>query len=358
MTLLTRIRQLLSVRRHPVAVVTGSVVVVFSAAVLLGDVAGHAPLLHTLRGVTPEWFALCFVAQAVAYVGYVFALRETARVDDGPRLDFRHAANVVAAGFGAFFSASAAGGFEVDYWALRHAGASRREALKRVFGLGTLEYAVLAPAAMFSAIAILADASDHVRPSMSWPWLAVFPGAAFAVWASQPHRASRWGRVDHGSGRVRSVFGHFVAGLSVVRRLLVQPRAHGLAFVGAAMYWFGEILCLWAALMAFGAQVRVPVLIVGFATGYVLTRRSLPAGGAGVAEVALVFALVWLHVAFAPALLGVFAYRFFNFWLALLPAFAARHTMRTIRAETVLGGEARLAAGGLIRPRAAPRSRG
>src|SRR5581483_9825597 len=135
MTLLTRIRQLLSVRRHPVAVVTGSVVVVFSAAVLLGDVAGHAPLLHTLRGVTPEWFALCFVAQAVAYVGYVFALRETARVDDGPRLDYR---------------------------ALRHAGASRREALKRVFGLGTLEYAVLAPAAMFSAIAILADASDHV----------------------------------------------------------------------------------------------------------------------------------------------------------------------------------------------------
>jgi len=339
MTILRRIRQVLSVRRHPVAVVVGSIVVVFSAAVLLGDLAGHAPLLHTASRVAPEWFALCLVAQVIAYLGYVFALRETARVDDGPRLDFRHAANVVAAGFGAFFSASAAGGFEVDYWALRHAGASRREALKRVFGLGTLEYAVLAPAAMFSAIAILADASDNVRPSMSWPWLAVIPGAAFAVWASQPHRATRWGSIDNDSGRLRTAFGNFVAGLSVVRRLVQQPRAHGLALVGTAMYWFGEILCLWAALMAFGAQVRVPVLIVGFATGYVLTRRSLPAGGAGIAEVALVFALVWLHVAFAPALLGVFAYRFFNFWLALLPAFAARGTMRTIRAETALGGK-------------------
>jgi len=112
-----------------------------------------------------------------------------------------------------------------------------------------------------------------------------------------------------------------------------------MAFVGTAMYWFGEILCLWAALMAFGAAVEVPVLIVGFATGYVLTRRGLPAGGAGIAEVALTFALVWLHVPFASALLGVFAYRFFNFWLALLPAFAARRTMHAIRIDLRSGGE-------------------
>ncbi|MBV8394672.1 MAG: flippase-like domain-containing protein, partial [Actinobacteria bacterium] len=241
--------------------------------------------------------------------------------------------NVVAAGFGAFFSASAAGGFEVDYWALRHAGLTRREALKRVLGLGTLEYAILAPAAMFSAIAILVDASDHVRASMSWPWLAVFPGAALAIWLAQPDRAARWGRIDGRDGRLRRAFGHAVAGLSVVRSLFAQPRTHGLGLAGASLYWFGEMLCLWAALMAFGAPVRVPVLIVGFATGYVLTRRGLPFGGAGVAEVALTFALVWLHVPFAPALLAVFSYRFFNFWLALVPAFAARGTMARIRAE-------------------------
>jgi uncharacterized membrane protein YbhN (UPF0104 family) len=309
----------------------GSVAAVFLVALFLGDVAGHAPILETARHVRPEWFALCLVAQAVAYLGYVFALRETARVDGGPALAFRHAASVVAAGFGAFFSASAAGGFEVDYWALRHAGASRREALRRVLGLGTLEYAVLAPAAMFSAIAILSDAGDHVRPSMSWPWLAVFPGVAVAAWATQPARAGRWIRVGADDGRCRRAAGHAVAGLSIVRRLVQQPRAHGMAFVGTAMYWFGEILCLWAALMAFGAQVQVPVLIVGFATGYVLTRRGLPAGGAGVAEVALTLALVGMHVPFAPALLAVFSYRFFNFWLALIPAFAARGTMRTIR---------------------------
>jgi uncharacterized membrane protein YbhN (UPF0104 family) len=330
--MLSRVSRMVSTTRHPVAIVAGSGVAVFLVAYFLGDVAGHARITATLKNVRPEWFALCLVAQAVAYLGYVFALRETAHVDDGPRLGFRHAAHVVAAGFGAFFSASAAGGFEVDYWAMRHAGASRREALTRVLGLGTLEYAILAPAAMFSAIAILADASEHVRPSMTWPWLAVVPGAAVATWLSQPERARRWRRIDRHHGPFRRGLAHAVSGLSILRRLIVQPRAHGMAFVGAAVYWFGEILCLWAALMAFNAQVRVPVLIVGFATGYVLTRRGLPAGGAGIAEVALTFALVWLHVPFASALLGVFTYRFFNFWLALLPAVAARETVRQIRA--------------------------
>jgi uncharacterized membrane protein YbhN (UPF0104 family) len=332
---LPRLSTVLSARRHPLAVMAGAAAAVFLVAVFLGEVAGHAPVRETMRQVRPEWFALCLVAQVVAYFGYVFALRETARVDGGPALPFRHAASVVAAGFGAFFSGSAAGGFEVDYWALRHAGVGRPEALRRVLGLGTLEYAVLAPAAMFSAIAILADAGDHVRPSMSWPWLAVFPGVAVAVWATQPDRALRWIDAELDDGRFRRGAGHAIAGLSVVRRLVQQPRAHGMAFVGTAMYWFGEILCLWAALMAFGAQVQVPILIVGFATGYVLTRRGLPAGGAGVAEVALTLALVGLHVPFAAALLGVFSYRFFNFWLALVPAFAARGTMRAIRAAPV-----------------------
>jgi uncharacterized membrane protein YbhN (UPF0104 family) len=331
--MLSRVSRMVSTTRHPVAVVAGAGVSVFLVAYFLGEVAGHARITQTLRNVSPAWFVLCLAAQAVAYLGYVFALRETAQVDDGPRLGFRHCANVVAAGFGAVFSASPAGGFEVDYWAMRHAGASRREALTRVLGLGTLEYAILAPAAMFSAIALLADASEHARPSMTWPWLAVVPGAAVAIWLTQPHRARRWRRISSDHGRLRRGLAHAVAGLSILRRLVVQPRTHGMAFVGVSMYWFGEILCLWAALMAFHAQVRVPVLIVGFATGYVLTRRSLPAGGAGVAEVALTFALYWLHVPFASALLGVFTYRFFNFWLALVPALAASGTVRTIRAE-------------------------
>jgi uncharacterized membrane protein YbhN (UPF0104 family) len=59
----------------------------------------------------------------------------------------------------------------------------------------------------------------------------------------------------------------------------------------------------------------------------------LPAGGIGIAEVALTFGLHWLGVPFASALLGVFTYRIFNFWLALVPALAVLPTVRMIRRE-------------------------
>ena len=78
------------------------------------------------------WLAPAFGAQCLAYVAYAFALQGTARVDGGPRLGFRLAMRVVAAGFGAWFARSSKGGFELDYRALRGAGARRQEALSRV----------------------------------------------------------------------------------------------------------------------------------------------------------------------------------------------------------------------------------
>jgi len=318
-------------RRHPYLVILASVGIGAGTAVLLGWLAGRANVLHVLAAVNPIWFLVCVGAEIVAYLGYVLALHETARVDEGPRLGLAHAAQVVAAGFGAFFAASAAGGFEVDYWALRRAGVPRREALNRVMGLGTLEYVVLAPAALGAALALLAGSGKHVYLSLTLPWLLVVPGFVFAGWASSPKRSSRM--IDtRGMGRIRTMFGHMVSGLMVLRRLAANPLPHGgLAFTGTALYWFGEIACLWAALQAFHADVAIPALILAYATGYVVTRRAFPAGGVGISEVLLTFALFWLGVPFTPALLAVFSYRIFNFWLALLPAFAVSGSVRRMR---------------------------
>lgn len=318
-------------RRHPFVVVLGSAGVGAGTAILLGWLAGEVNVFHALGFVNPIWFVACVGFELVAYLGYVLALHETARVDYGPRLGLGQAARVVAAGFGAFFAASAAGGFEVDYWALRRAGASRRDALTRVVGLGTLEYAVLAPAALGASLALLAGSGKDVYPSLTLPWLLVVPGFAFAGWATSPNRRRRLSSV-HGKGRLRTIFGHGVSGLSMLRRLLAHPLPHGgLAVLGTAVYWFGEIGCLWASLRAFHADVAIPALILAYATGYVVTRRALPAGGVGISEALLTFALVWLGVPFTPALLGVFSYRLFNFWLALVPAFAVSGTVRRIR---------------------------
>ena len=76
-----------------------------------------------------------------------------------------------------------------------------------------------------------------------------------------------------------------------------------------------------AALHAFGSpRPAVAALIIGYATGYALTRRTLPLAGAGVVEALLPFSLVWVGAGLAPAVLAVFLYRIFNLWLPLIPA--------------------------------------
>ena len=107
-----------------------------------------------------------------------------------------------------------------------------------------------------------------------------------------------------------------------------QPR--NLTWAAMAAYWLGDMACLWACLRAFGVQLSVPALIVAYATGYAMTRRTLPLGGAGIVEALLPFALLWGGSPLAAAVLAVFAYRVFNLWLPLLPALASLPTLRRL----------------------------
>jgi len=215
---------------------------------------------------------------------------------------------------------------------LRSAGEDRDGAVARVLALGALEYAVLAPAALISAIALLVSGED-VSKTLTLPWLLVIPGAVVAIWLSSPKRAKRYAKPS--GGRLRHAFAHFVAGLSILRSMFVAPpREHGLGLLGTALYWAGDIACLWGALQVFGnPRLSLPALILGYATGYVLTRRSLPAGGAGVVEIALTFALHWMGFPFVRALLGVVVYRIFNLWLPILPALATLPAVNELRRE-------------------------
>lgn len=303
------------------------------AVALLADLAGAERLDRAARHLHPGWLGLCLGGELLAYAGYVLAVRDTARVDRGPTLSFGQSLQAVIGGFGVFAATRTSGGFAVDYWALRSAGETRDGAVARVLALGALEYAILGPAALCSAVALLVD-DQGVSLGLTLPWLAVIPGAAVAVWLSAPKRARRY--ADPGSGgRLRRVFAHVVAGLSILRTMfLAPPREHGLGLAGTAAYWAGDIACLWGALEFFGnPRLSIPALILAYATGYVLTRRSLPAGGAGVVEIALTFALHWFGLPFVRALLGVVVYRLFNLWLPIVPALAVLPAVDELRRE-------------------------
>lgn len=290
---------------------------VLALAALFG-VAWAAGFSSVVRLVLhPRWWWLpaAVGGEVLAYAGYTLAYRETVRAEGGTELRTPRAAALVATGFGVFLHG---GGFALDREALRRSGMDEHESRQRVLALGTLEYAVLAPAAAIAALIVFVRAT-HVSSTLTLPWLIGVPaGAVLALGALQFRK-----RLEGARGW-RAGLGHALAALSLVLCMLRSPRRSWLAFAGITAYWFGDIFCLWAALHLFAAQPPPTAqLIVGYATGYALTRRALPLGGAGIVEALLPFALGWVAIALPHALLAVVAYRAINLWLPMIPALAA-----------------------------------
>lgn len=281
--------------------------------------AGLDAVWARLQAVRPVWFAAAFGAEIVAYIGYTLGYREVARVEEGPQIGHGRAAAAVAAGFGPFVTQ---GGFALDLHAFRQTGITDREARVRVLGLGALEYALLAPAASIAAIMVLASGARHPSMGLTLPWAIAVPlGFAAALWAVGHRHRFR------DQGHLKDAIAQALESIHVLRSLFV--RRHLAGPVGAAVYWFGEIVCLWACLHAFGhGAPSVKLLLIGYATGYALTRRTLPLGGAGAVEALLPFALSWTGVPLAAAVLAVFTYRVFNFWLPVVPAVVGLRSLR------------------------------
>jgi uncharacterized membrane protein YbhN (UPF0104 family) len=290
------------------------------AAAILLTIVGWDRFFGGLESPDLVWAAVCFGGQATAYAGYTLALRSITRSQGGPPIGFVHAAGIVAAGFSPVFTATPAGGFDVDREALLGMDVSTEEATARVLATNVLEYVVLAPAALAAALLVLAGIGGSADPSLTLPWLLVVPGLAAAVWATSPAPSRRL-RSARGTGWLRRGLAHAVAGGTLARRVLTAFPSGSSVLVGVSLYWSGDILTLWAALRMFGVHLPLPALVLAFATGYALTRRGLPAGGPGAVEILLALALSWLGGQLSACILGVFVYRLFNFWLPLIPTF-------------------------------------
>jgi uncharacterized membrane protein YbhN (UPF0104 family) len=220
------------------------------------------------------------------------------------------------------------GGFVVDRHALEDAGLPPREARIRVLGLGALEYAVLAPAAALAAVVLLARGSTHPSLGFTLPWAIAVPLGFVAAFAALGLRH----RIRD-EGGWRAALRHALDAVNMLRHLASQGAEHGGAFVGTTLYWVGDIGCLWASIRAFHDSPDLAALVIGYATGYALTRRTLPLGGAGSVEALVSFALAWTGIPLAKAVLAVCAYRLFNLWLPLLPAAVGLRQLKRWRQE-------------------------
>jgi uncharacterized membrane protein YbhN (UPF0104 family) len=300
-------------RRDVVLSLTIAITLAAGALVGVAWAAGFDDVFARLAHPHWHWFLLALAGLAFSLVGYTFAYRELARTDDGPDLSVHHAGALVTTGFGVFIPR---GGFALDHEALPDAGVPEREAALRVRGLGLLEYAILAPAAFGAALFLLVDGiPDHAGVQMSW--IVGVPVGTIVTLVLLRHRKQM-----RNGGRFRNAIGRFLDAVHRLAGLFAPPRKRTLgAALGMSVYWAGDVFVLWACLAAFTRHGTPPVaaLILAYATGYALSRRTLPFAGAGAVEALLPFALTWVGVALAPALLAVFSYRLFNLWLPVIP---------------------------------------
>jgi uncharacterized membrane protein YbhN (UPF0104 family) len=303
--------------RHPKRVLLGALAVATGTAILIAAHLGYSGVVNRFQAVQPAWLAVALGGQVAAFAGYALAYGRIITALGGPRVDAGLLVRLVATGFGAF---ALGGGFAIDYRALCSLEGDERAATVRVLALGALEYVVLAPAASVAAAVMLIDGSE-VSGTVLWPWVVAVPaGFALGFWvaARGEHMAERR------RGKLWRILADALAGINLIRRMAAEPARFAPAAAGITIYWAGELVSLWGAVQVFGAALAFGPLLIGLATGYALTRRSMPLAGAGITELLLTLALVWIGLDLATALASVIVYRLFSFVLPMLPGLWAR----------------------------------
>jgi uncharacterized membrane protein YbhN (UPF0104 family) len=265
--------------------------------------------------VRPEWLLVVAGGAMLAMLAYVVSYQALVRFENGPRLSLLLALRVVSLGFGPFVPG---GGFDVDQRALEGIHGDRHVVSTRIFAIGALEWALLAPAACISAIVLLVGGDHRPMPSTLWPWAVAVP-AGFVLGFSFVSKLGKKGLDESRSGLLGS-FNRAVLGAWMLKGLARDPALGWRSVLGMASYWALDIASFYGAVRFIGLRTNLGEVVVAFATGYALTRRSMPLGGAGMCEALMTFALHWMGHPIPESLAVVVVYRLFNFVLPVVPA--------------------------------------
>lgn len=316
-----------ALRDRPLQVMLLAIVVAAAVVLLVAAISGFPAFEQRWSHLHPGWLALVICSELFALQAYALAYRSMACFAGGPQLSSSLTLGIVLAGFG---PQVLEGGFVLDKRALRTIEGDERAATVRVFGLGALEWALLAPAAWIAAIVLLADGDRRAMASVLWPWAIAVPvGFAIGLCLSAPRRRQR---LSTGSGWWRASLGKLLAGVGILAPLARSFTRYWAAWTGMTLYWTLDITALYAALRFVGLSPNAPEVILAYATGYALTRRSMPLAGAGVTEALMTFSLHWVGLPIGSSLAAVVVYRLFNFVFPAVPAFLVRRRVTPLLA--------------------------
>jgi hypothetical protein len=297
------------IRRHRYTVSAIVLAISVATCLVLCACAGWSAVSDRLSHLAPAFILLTLAAHLVAYGGYLIAHHQVVNRSRRQPVTLRRDAQLVVIGFGGWLPG---GGFTVDRRAVEASGESRHNANASAIMLGLLELLVLTPVAWLCALLLLH--SHGIPGSFTVPWVVLVPiGFALALLALAygPRRDT-----SDATWPVRAV-GQLAAGTRSALALLLRPFHGAAVLTGIALYWGADLVALWASLHFVSTTIPLDRLILAYATGYILTRRTLPFAGTIIIEALLVLSLNGVGVPLASAGLAVLLYRLTDFGLTL-----------------------------------------
>ena len=308
---------------HVAVAIVAAVLLVVGVGLLIAQAAGFAEVREAIEQADSRWFVVCVSAQVLALGAYVDVVRGAFGWKGGPDPGFVLSARVLFACIGAarVFAAGGIGAIAAAYWCFRRARFSAENGLVRVLGFNALFYVTFGIGVWSAAVVISTGVWGDESLALVLPWIVLVPlSFVAAAVVTQPGRAERLSRQ---SGSVfRRALAFAVAAVAWVREVLGDAAGRRLV-LATALYWVGNVACLWAALRSVGETLPLPELVLGFAVGQAATILPLPLGGVGGVDAAMTYALTAVGVPLAPALVAVGVYRLFAFWAPTIPALAA-----------------------------------
>ncbi len=329
--------------RHPVRWVLLAATLIVAGVFLTPRASQALSALHHLHDANPAWLAAAAAAEALSLLA--FSLVTWSLIIPACRPLFRRIVrlDLVSIALSHAVPAGSAAGTALGYELLEEEGIDPVQSavvkitqsllsavlLQCLLGL-SLALSIIINGPSASGIALTAAGSALVLLVGVFSWmLACRPRAVQAVTvrllgAVPRTRAERAGEIVLDASR------HF-------RALLAAPGRLVPACIWSLGNWVFDLAALWAALRAFGVPPSPVLLATGFCVAQVVASLPVSPAGLGVVEGSLVSVLIGFGTSEPIAVLGVLAWRLFNYWLPLpvgAAAYAAiladRHAARLI----------------------------
>src|SRR3954447_2909648 len=300
-----------------VALLLGGGLLATASLALLLPAFGDVPeALQRVGGANPSWLLAALGFEAVSFLGHIVLFRAVA-VDGGSedRIGMRASTEITFAGHAATprFAAAGPGGVALTAWAMRKSGMTKRDVTSRMTTFLVLLYAVYMAALVIGGLGLYFGLLEGDAPLAMTLIPAAFGAAVIATALALPRLSTRFPKVAPVAEGVS-------ASLKMARR--GDP-----GLLGALLWWAGDVAVLWACFKAFGVAPPVAVIVVAYFVGMFANTLPLP-GGVGGVDGGMVAALAAFGADPSLAVLAVLAYRFFAFWLPIVPGAVAWVSLR------------------------------